>query len=77
MEHDAAMARVRVPPTGRERAGVGAHRSNVFSFLFAWSSFLELVLSVLSREPGSFDSSLERGGNRPIVFPLFTTPSEH
>ena len=76
MEHDAAMAQLRVPPTCREHAGVGAHRSNVYFLLFVWSSFLELVLSVLSREPGSFDIRFERAGKRRIVFPLVTTPSE-
>jgi hypothetical protein len=72
MEHDAPMARLHVPPTGEERAGVGAHRSNKYSLVFASSLFPELMASVLSREPDSFDSGFERGCDRPIVFfPLF------
>ncbi len=77
MEHDTTMARFHVPPTDRERADVGAHRSNIYPFVFDWSSFLGLVSSVSSRERGPFDGSIERSGNRAIVFPLSTSPSEH
>jgi hypothetical protein len=66
-----------VAPTGRQRAGIGAHRSNKYFIVFASSSFLEFVASVLSRESDSFDSSFQRGCDRLSLCPLFTTPSEH
>jgi hypothetical protein len=76
MEHDAPMARLHVPPTGEERAGVGAHRSNKYSFVFASTLFPELMASIcpenLTRSTAALNvAATDRSSS------LYSTPSEH
>lgn len=51
MEHDTATLRLHLPPTGEERADLGAHSFKLIPHVVDWSSFPELVPSILSTTP--------------------------